>query len=601
MKKILVQLVPILTFLMFSIVPAFGFGGGSMTTNDQEEPIVSEEIKELTIPVRQDGSMEVLQVPLFSEKYAQTPVAMVNEEPITMKEFMVEIATMHNAMGDAETPASRSFTKLLDRLITIKLVKQEALNIGFDQTPSVQKQVEEFALKTLIKQLLARKIEGLQPDEETVESLYKQMALEVKTVTYRFHQQADAEAFLDDLHAGGDFIVLADKMVADGKAQGGGESEYQKLNDLLPNVAKAVFNMEPGAVSEVFKGTNDFLVFKLEDRRVYEDPAARLAARNRALQQKADKVQRVYLSELIDKYATFDDDAMSLVDFEKIADKNPDESRTEVITRLQGDQRPLVTITNGKEIVSITVSDIAEALKAEMYHGVDSKINGSQMNNQKVGFIQNKLTAVTGRMEAEEQKIHLSAEYLEKIEKFEERVLFDTFVAKAVVPGLVVKEEDVRRYYYNHLEDYASPLMLKMKSLAFTNKENAQDALKKLQAGSDFKWVSANMTGLADAEDAKVLSLGGSLLAVTSLPHDLQHEVVGARQGDMFFYAGPDNLYYTLVVDSAFPPEAKTYEEVRQEIGKIVYGQVVNDALEEWVVKLKEVYETEIFLVQNDH
>jgi hypothetical protein len=44
MKKILVQLVPILTFLMFSIVPAFGFGGGSMTTNDQEEPIVSEEI-----------------------------------------------------------------------------------------------------------------------------------------------------------------------------------------------------------------------------------------------------------------------------------------------------------------------------------------------------------------------------------------------------------------------------------------------------------------------------------------------------------------------------------------------------------------------------
>ena len=586
---------------MFSIVPAFGFGGGSMTTNDQEEPIVSEEIKELTIPVRQDGSMEVLQVPLFSEKYAQTPVAMVNEEPITMKEFMVEIATMHNAMGDAETPASRSFTKLLDRLITIKLVKQEALNIGFDQTPSVQKQVEEFALKTLIKQLLARKIEGLQPDEETVESLYKQMALEVKTVTYRFHQQSDAEAFLDDLHAGEDFIVLADKMVADGKAQGGGESEYQKLNDLLPNVAKAVFNMEPGAVSEVFKGTNDFLVFKLEDRRAYEDPAARLAARNRALQQKADKVQRVYLSELIDKYATFDDDAMSLVDFEKIADKNPDESRTEVITRLQGDQRPLVTITNGKEIVSITVSDIAEALKAEMYHGVDSKINGSQMNNQKFGFIQNKLTAVTGRMEAEEQKIHLSAEYLEKIEKFEERVLFDTFVAKAVVPGLVVKEEDVRRYYYNHLEDYASPLMLKMKSLAFTNKENAQDALKKLQAGSDFKWVSANMTGLADAEDAKVLSLGGSLLAVTALPHDLQHEVVGARQGDMFFYAGPDNLYYTLVVDSAFPPEAKTYEEVRQEIGKIVYGQVVNDALEEWVVKLKEVYETEIFLVQNDH
>ena len=319
MKKILVQLLPVLTLLIVSIVPAFGFGGGSMTTNEQEDPIVSEEIKELTIPVRQEGSMEVLQIPLFSEAYAQTPVAMVNEEPITMKEFMVEIATMHNSMGDSETPANRSFTKLLDRLVTIRLVKQEALNIGFDQTPAVQKKVEEFALKTLIKQLLARQIAGLQPDEETVETLYRQMALEVKTLTYRFNQQTDTEAFLADLNAGGDFKELADKMVAGGKAQGGGESEYQKLNDLLPNVAKAVFNMEPGAVSEVFKGTNDFLVFKLEDRRVYEDPEARLASRKVALQQKADKVQREYLRELIDKYATFDEDAMSLVDFEIIA------------------------------------------------------------------------------------------------------------------------------------------------------------------------------------------------------------------------------------------------------------------------------------------
>jgi hypothetical protein len=601
MKKILMQLVPVVTFLMVSILPAFGFGGGSMNKNEQQEPTVSEEIKELTIPVRQEGTMDVVQVPLFSESYAQTPVASVNEEPITMKDFMVEIATMHNAMGDSETAASQSFTRMLDRLITIKLVKQEALNIGFDRTPAVQKRVEEFALKTLIKQLLAMQITDLQPDEETVEELYAQMALEVKTLTYRFHDQADAESLLEELKTGGDFKTLADKMVESGKAEGGGVSEYQKLNELFPNVAKAVFNMEPGAVSEVFKAEKGYMLFKLEDRRIYEDQQTRLAAQNRALQQKADKVQRDYLRGLIDKYATFDDDAMVLVDFELIAAESPDAGRTEVIARLQKNQQTLVTIANDKETVLVTVSDVAKALKAEMYHGVDSKINANQMNQQTSAYIGDVLTAVTGRMEAEDQKIHLSVEYLEKIEKFEERVLFDTFIAKAVVPGLVVKEEDVRRYYFNHLEDYASPLMLKMKSLAFTNKESAQGALKKLQAGSDFKWVSANMKDLADAEDANILNLGGHLLAITALPHDLQHELNGARQGDMLFYAGPDNLYYTLVVESAFPPEAKTYEEVRQEIGKIVYGQVVNEALEEWVVKLKEVYETEIYVVQNDH
>ncbi|RLB68351.1 MAG: hypothetical protein DRH08_01200 [Deltaproteobacteria bacterium] len=601
MQKILVQLAPVLMFLMVSIIPAFGAGGADSATAEQVEAVISGDMKELTIPVRKKGTMEILQIPLFDEKYAQTPVAMVDEEPITMKEFMVQIATMHNAMGGSGTPASKSFTRILDRLITIKLVKQEALNIGFDRTPAVQKQVEEFALKTLIKQLLARQVQNLQPDEETVEELYKQMALEVKTLIYRFHEQVDAEALLAELQSGDDFKTLADKMVASGKAEGGGETEYQKLNELFPNVAKAVFNMEPGEVSEVFKAEKGFLIFKLEDRRVYEDLEARLAAWNRALQQKTSKIQRDYLNDLIDKYAVFDDEAMALVDFEKIAVKEPDVTRSEVIARLQKDQRSLVTITNGNRTVLITVSDVAVALKAEMYHGVDTKINANQMNSQKIDFIKDELTAVTGRMEAKAQKIHLSAAYLEKVEKFEERVLFDTFVAKAVLPGLVVKEEDVRSYYYNHLEDYASPLMLKMKSLAFTDKESAQDALKKLQAGSDFKWVSANVTGLADAENINILNLGGSLLSVTALPDDLQHEVTGARQGDMFLYAGPDNLYYTLVVEAAFPPEAKTYEEVRQEIGKIVYGEVVNKALEEWVVKLKEVYETEIFLVKNDH
>jgi len=28
---------------------------------------------------------------------------------------------------------------------------------------------------------------------------------------------------------------------------------------------------------------------------------------------------------------------------------------------------------------------------------------------------------------------------------------------------------------------------------------------------------------------------------------------------------------------------------------------MINDALDEWVKKLKEVYETEVFIVQNDH
>ncbi len=600
MQNIFTQLVSVFAVLLVTITPALGFGGAGSTANaDPLKPGVTEEMKALTVPIRIAGTKKILQVPLFSEKYAQMPVAMVNEEPITLAEFTRELATVHSGMGDSETPASQNFSKLLERLIEIKLIKQEALNIGFDRTPAIQNQLEEFELKTLVQHLLAKQIRDLQVDKDAVEELYQQMAIEVNLRVYSFQQQADAETLIKELQNGGDFKLSADTLVAEGKGEkSGGDAEYVKLNDLLPNVAKAVFSMDIGAVSVIFKTEKGFVVFKLEDRRTYEDQQVRLAAKNRVLQETSRKKQMDYLNDLIEKYATFDDEVMASLDFAKFLAEDPEATRTEVFSRLGNDQRALVTLINGNETTTITVAEVAGALQASLYHGGE-RIDADQLNNQKITYIKNRLTALTGRMEAEQQNIQNSVAYLEAVKKFKEQLLFDTFMAKAVIPGLVVSEEEVHKYYNNHLEDYSSPMMIKMSSLIFTNPQDAQEAVNKLQAGSDFKWVSANMTGLADKNDKNILALGDSLLTETALPKDLQKKVKGARQGDIFFYAGPDELYYTLVVESVFPPRTKVYEDVRQEVGKIVYGQKINAAFKEWVRKLKEVYETKIFIVQN--
>lgn len=596
MKKNLIRLICLIV-LVFAVVPAYGFGGGMSTA--EPDPVISTNIKELTIPVRQEGSEKILQVPLFSEKYAKLPVATVNDEPITLQEFARELATMHNSMTETETPGSQSFAKLLDRQIAIKLVKQEALNIGFDRTPEVQSQIESFALRTMIQQLVTNQIKDLQVTSTEVEELYQQMAIEAKLLTYRFFEQADAETVLAGYQSGENFKKLADKMISAAKAEGGEEADYAKLNDLFPAAATAVYAMKNGDVSQVFKADKGYILFQLEDRRVYEDPEVRLVAANRLLQQQSNKKQLDYLESLEKKYATFNKDAENALDFAKLMEKNPAAKGTEVFAQLSKDQRPLVTISNGRETVKITVAEIAKKLESSMYHGMDRVIDAKTLDSQKETTIWNQVVAVCGRMEAQAQGIDKSEVYLKKLQNFEDRVLFDTFMAKAVVPGIKVPEEDVKKYYFNHLEDYASPLMLKMKSLVFTDEPAAEEALKKLQAGSDFKWVSANTTGLADTDNKDILNLGDRLLAATALPADLQKEVADARPGDIFFYAGPGKLYYTLVVESAFPPKAKTYEEVRQEVGKIIYAQKINEALADWVSKLKEAYETKVYLVQD--
>lgn len=599
MQAILKQLLLLNCFLLFMVSPIFGFGGSHGMSADVKEPEIGAGISALTIKVRQQQSGETLQVPLFSESHQQMPVASVAGEPITLKEFSLELARMHSNMAEDEKPTGQSFTKLLDRMISIKLVKQEALNIGFDRTPEVQSQVKNFALKMMIKQLLAENLGEIQVAEDEVEELYQQMAIEAKLLTYRFTDKADAEVLRTAVAAGGDFKVLADEAVAAGKAEGGEEPEFAHLNDLFPAVAKAVYGMQPGDVSEIFKGEKGHLLFQLQDRRVYEDPEIRLMAANRLVQQQATKKQYQYLESIVDKYTTIDEEAEAALDFEKIVAEKPGIQGREVFDRLSKDQRPLAIVSNGRETVELSVADLAEDVKKSMYHGVDREIDGASLNSDKEIKLWNALVSIAGRLEAQAQGIDERESFKEQVAKFEERTLFDTFMAKAVVPGIKVPEQDAKDYYAANQEEYTSPLMLKLTGLAFTNRTAAEEAYRKLKAGSDFKWVSANSSDLAEPDHRDLLNFSGNLLSLSALPEGLRKQVETAMPGSVYLYEDPGKLVYALQVGEVFPPQTRPYQEVRQEIGKIVYAQKINQALAHWVEQLKEAYETEIYLVQD--
>jgi len=600
MRRKISRLAVACTFILFSAVAASAIAGTESTVETMS-PAPAEEVKELTISLRLPSSSEVKQVPLFSEQYGQTPVAMVNGDPITLEEFAEQLVAMHSDMAQPGTQERKNFTALLNRMIAVKLVIQEAVNIGFDQTPAVQKQMEDFALKTLISQLIGKQLQNMEPDQEKIEEIYRQMALEAKLASYKFQSQADAQSLLDQYQAGGDFVKLAQAMVESGKATGGDDGEYIKLKDLLPSVAQAVFSMETGKVSEIFKVDKGYLLFKLEDRRVYEDPEARMQATQMIRQQLAFEKQAAYIKELEDKYVTINKEAEESLDFEKIMQERPAAKASEIFAKLRNDQRPLATIKNNEETTVITVAEVMKDLEATFFHGTEQTIAPKETNAKKDAIIHDKLIKIIGAIEAETLGIDKSKEYLNAVKKFRGELLFDTFVNRAVLPDVKVSQAEAREYYNKNIGEYSTPLMLKMKSLAFIDQKSAQDALKKLKAGSDFKWVSGNVTGLAAEDDKNILNFGGSLLAITALPADLQKTVDHASSGDIFLYKDPDKLFYVLVVESAFPPQAKSYEDVQNEAAKEVYGRKIKEALDEYERKLKEAYETEIFIVDDNN
>jgi peptidyl-prolyl cis-trans isomerase C len=563
--------------------------------DDGQGPV---DLGDITISLQDPGSGQIRQVPLFAQNQAETPVAMVNGEPILLAELVGEVLSLHGDPAAAAAGPQQDYPELLNRLIAIRLANQEAANIGLDQLPTVRKELDDFAQATLIKTLIRNQISDLVPDEKEVEELYGQMALEAKLTTYTLTTEADATELLARHAAGEEFDTLAAALVQAGKASGGMEADYLKLRDMLPNVAAAVFAMEPGTVSEVFKGDKGYLLFRLDDRRAYEDPEARAEAAALVRQRAASLRRDAYLKELEEKYAVFDEEAQAALDFAAIVAARPEASATEIFAELTADQRPLATIKDQKEVVAtITVAEIARELEKALYHGTDRTINPQKMETKKTSIIHDKLLRIIGVLEARKEGLHQTLAYRETIRKHRERLVFDTFISKAVLPGITVKDEEARAYYQENSALYSTPLMLKLKALAFSDEQNALDALVKLRAGSDFKWVSANAAGLAPADDKNLLEFAGTLLSVTALPEGLRAKAAKVGTGDVLFHEGPGRISYVLLVEQAFPPQAKPYEQVRTEAAKVVYAGKIREALDAWVASLKEAYHTEVYLV----
>lgn len=591
MKKKMSRFI-VTAFLLSQLAAPLAYGHGD--ANADQGPA---DLNTITISLQDKTSGAVEQVPLFSRRHADTPVAMINGEPILLEELVGEILNMHGSMDKSEVGQDVDYRALLDRLVAIKLANQEAANIGLDQLPTVRRQQEDFARTTLIKTLIRNQMADLVPDEEEVAELYQQMALEAKLTTYIITSKEEAKELLAQQAAGQDFDTLAKALVQAGKATGGNEEEYVQLRELLPNVAAAVFAMEPGTISEVFKAEKGYLVFRLDDLRIYEDAEVRKEAEALVLQRAAAARREAYLTELEEKYVEFDKEAEAALDFAAIAETRPEASATEIFAELTADQRPLATITDNDAVVGvISVADIAKELEKSLYHGTDRTINPQKMGNKKTSVVRDKIIHIVGALEAEKQGIHQTRAYQETIRKHREKLIFNTFISKAVLPGITVKDEEARAYYQENSDQYSTPLMLKLKDLAFTNKQDAANALAKLRAGSDFKWVSANAVGLVPEENKELLHFAGALLSITALPEDLQVKAAKAGTGDVMLHEDTTGLHYVLQVEQAFPPQAKPYEQVKNEAAKAVYARKVREALDEWVASLKDAYETEIFL-----
>ena len=220
-----------------------------------------------------------------------------------------------------------------------------------------------------------------------------------------------------------------------------------------------------------------------------------------------------------------------------------------------------------------------------------------KLNSKKASALDEMVYKRVFRKEALRLGLNKTEGYKNKVKEYENSVLFGAFVNKVIVPDIKLKEEEITAYYHEHIKEYTMPEMMKINSLAFAKREDAEAAIEKLRKGTEFQWLAANAEGQIDKKTKGLLTFDGKLLLTTKdLPEGVQKAIHGARAGDFRLYESPDGNFYVLAILDVISSKPQPYEEAREIVARKVYDEKVKKAAEDYADKLKAVSVVKIYL-----
>jgi len=514
----------------------------------------------------------------------QKVVAMLNGEPITLAEFKQELATLDKVRTEKEKAEKEKEGELLRRLIDSRLIVQEGRRIGFDELPEAKNLVDVFSRVTLREMLAERQVKDVKANQEGVERLYREFIQEWKITSVLIQKEEDAKKAEDELKAGKSFDELAKNLIEGGKAKGGEEKNYLKKKDLAPEISEALSKMKVGSISPMIHIKQGFVILRVDDVRYPDNPEALEKAKQEGLAFEKGKALRKYSDGLMKKYSVI---------HQKVLDSINYEAKVEDFQEYLKDKRVVAEIKGEKPI---TVGELTEQIRQGIYHGIDQAIQSKKINIKKVPTLEEMIYKRVFRKEALRLGIDKTQEYKLRVSNYEKSVIFGVFVEKVIFPEVKVTEEEVKRYYNEHIGELTYPEMLKIKGLAFGKRKDAEEAMEKLRKGMDFQWLSAHAEGQLEGDTKGLMRFDGNPLATKSLPEGLQKVLSGARSGDLKLYASPEDHYYVLSVLDVVPSKPQPYEEVKGIIGPKVFQEKLGKTVEAWVAKLKAVSEIEVYL-----
>jgi len=216
--------------------------------------------------------VSVLALPLAAQPTADTVVATVNGEDITVGHMIVARATLPQQYQ--QLPAETLYNAILDQLI-----QQTALVQAGDGKVSREVRIQiENEKRSLLAAGMLEEIMGASAGDAEVQAAYDAKYAdgyggdEFSAAHILVETEEEALAIKADLDAGADFAETAKEKSTGPSGPGGGDLGWFGLGAMVPEFEAAIVALEPGQVSDPVKTQFGWHVIILNEKRKAEAP-----------------------------------------------------------------------------------------------------------------------------------------------------------------------------------------------------------------------------------------------------------------------------------------------------------------------------------------
>jgi len=180
-------------------------------------------------------------------------VAKVNGDPIYLSDVQASARSLPPNLR--ALPPQTVYPRLLDSMISERVLADAARKAGVDKDPAVQRQVASATDQVLDNALLTKVVMPTITDQALHARYQAEIAgkpgeEEVHAKHILVDSEAQAKDIIAQLNKGADFASLAKKYSKDPGAADGGDLGFFKKDEMVPAFADAAFALKPGQFTQ---------------------------------------------------------------------------------------------------------------------------------------------------------------------------------------------------------------------------------------------------------------------------------------------------------------------------------------------------------------